>query len=233
MAEDREFRIRPGGICSSTSPRVRPFNCAGDCGGTGGGGQVSHSSRIVPGNRSRFGRRRIASVQANHLLSGRSRLVVIKTRVVRHTAPCRSPPISTIFRADLGAGQPQDPAALCAAGASNRSTRVPSPRGYRSSDRHACLHRRRAQKRRDQRAMTARLGRERTAARRRTRGRSRSSKANRKPVRNRSGSSSALRVETSAAAATMVVVHRRRFCRATTRAAVLTDNVSDCVIAAV
>jgi type IV secretory pathway VirD2 relaxase len=44
------------------------------------------------GKRSTFGRGRVGSVQANRLLTGRSRLVTIKTRVVRHTA--RSAPRS-------------------------------------------------------------------------------------------------------------------------------------------
>ncbi|MCP1850589.1 MULTISPECIES: relaxase/mobilization nuclease domain-containing protein [unclassified Bradyrhizobium] len=86
MADDREFRIRTGRIRSSTSQRARPFIAQAIAAAQKAGGQVSRSGRIIPGNRSRFGRGRVASVQANHLLTGRSRLVVIKTRVVRHTA---------------------------------------------------------------------------------------------------------------------------------------------------
>jgi type IV secretory pathway VirD2 relaxase len=52
---------------------------------------VSRSGRITPSNRSRFGRGQRASIQANRLLTGRSRIVVIKTRVVRRTA--RSAPL--------------------------------------------------------------------------------------------------------------------------------------------
>ncbi|MEP9356175.1 DUF3363 domain-containing protein, partial [Xanthobacter sp. KR7-65] len=50
------------------------------------GGHVSRSGRLTSGTRSHFGRGRTASIQANRLLTGRSRVVVIKTRVVRHTA---------------------------------------------------------------------------------------------------------------------------------------------------
>lgn len=84
MTDEREFRIRPGRVRSSGSQRVRPFVAQALAAARKAGGTVSRSGRISPGNRSRFGRGRTASIQANRLLTGRSRIVVIKTRVVRH-----------------------------------------------------------------------------------------------------------------------------------------------------
>lgn len=84
MTDEREFRIRPGRIRSSGSQRVRPFIAQALAATRKAGGTVSRSGRISPGNRSRFGRGRTASIQANRLITGRSRVVVIKTRVVRH-----------------------------------------------------------------------------------------------------------------------------------------------------
>ena len=91
MADDREFRIRPGRIRSSRSQRARPFIAQALAAAQKAGGRVSRSGKITSGNRSRFGRGVRASVQANRLLTGRSRGAVIKTRVVRHTA--RSAPL--------------------------------------------------------------------------------------------------------------------------------------------
>ncbi|NJL50304.1 MAG: DUF3363 domain-containing protein, partial [Blastochloris sp.] len=51
------------------------------------------SGRIVPGNRSRFGHGQRASIQANRLITARSRGAVIKARVVRHSV--RSAPLGT------------------------------------------------------------------------------------------------------------------------------------------
>ena len=84
MSDEREFRIRPGRVRSSGAQRVRPFVAQALAAARKAGGTVSRSGRISPGNRSRFGRGRTASIQANRLLTGRSRIVVIKTRVVRH-----------------------------------------------------------------------------------------------------------------------------------------------------
>ncbi len=84
MTDEREFRIRPGRVRSSGSQRVRPFVAQALAAARKAGGTVSRSGRISLGNRLRFGRGRTASIQANWLLTGRSRIVVIKTRVVRH-----------------------------------------------------------------------------------------------------------------------------------------------------
>ncbi|WFE89842.1 DUF3363 domain-containing protein [Roseibium porphyridii] len=92
MSDERDFRIRAGRIRSSRAQRARPFIAQALAAAQKAGGHVSRTGRISTGNRSRFGRGRRASVQANRLLAGRSRIVVIKTRVVRHSA--RSAPLS-------------------------------------------------------------------------------------------------------------------------------------------
>ncbi len=91
MADDREFRIRPGRIRSTRAQATRPFIAQALAATQKAGGRVSRSGNISSGKRSRFGRGQRASIQANRLLTGRSRIVVIKTRVVRHTA--RSAPL--------------------------------------------------------------------------------------------------------------------------------------------
>jgi type IV secretory pathway VirD2 relaxase len=86
MTRDSDFRIRPGRIRSSRAQAARPFIAQALAAAQKAGARVSRSGQITPGNRSTFGRGRTASVRANRLLTGRSRIVVIKTRVVRHTA---------------------------------------------------------------------------------------------------------------------------------------------------
>ncbi len=86
MTGDNEFRIRPGRIRSTRAQAARPFIAQALAAAQKAGARVSRSGRISPGNRSTFGRGRTASVRANRHLTGRSRIVVIKTRVVRHTA---------------------------------------------------------------------------------------------------------------------------------------------------
>ncbi|ESX86578.1 VirD2 family relaxase/mobilization nuclease [Mesorhizobium sp. LNJC405B00] len=80
------FRIRPGRIRSSGTQRARPFIAQALAAAQKAGARISRSGRIRPGNRSTFGRGRSASVRANRLLTGRSRTVIIKTRLVRHHA---------------------------------------------------------------------------------------------------------------------------------------------------
>ncbi|MFS8037397.1 relaxase/mobilization nuclease domain-containing protein [Xanthobacter sp. AM11] len=92
MTGDSEFRVRPGRIRSTRAQAARPFIAQALAAAQKAGARVSRSGRISPGNRSTFGRGRTASVRANRLLTGRSRIVVIKTRVVRHTA--RSAPVA-------------------------------------------------------------------------------------------------------------------------------------------
>ncbi|KFL24789.1 relaxase/mobilization nuclease domain-containing protein [Brucella intermedia] len=86
MADDSEIRIRPGRIRSTRAQQARPFISQVLAAAQKAGGRVSRSGKITTGNRSRFGRGQRASIQANRLLTGRSRIVVIKTRVVRHGA---------------------------------------------------------------------------------------------------------------------------------------------------
>jgi len=86
MSDEREFRIRPGRIRSTRVQHARPFIAQALAAAQKAGGRVSRSGKVTSGYRSRFGRGQRASIQANRLLTGQSRSVVIKTRVVRHTA---------------------------------------------------------------------------------------------------------------------------------------------------
>ncbi|MEW4459977.1 DUF3363 domain-containing protein [Roseibium algicola] len=92
MSDEHDFRIRPGRVRSSRAQRARPFIAQALAAAQKAGGHVSRSGRISTGRHSHFGRGRRASVLANRLLTGRSRVVVIKTRVVRHSA--RSAPLA-------------------------------------------------------------------------------------------------------------------------------------------
>lgn len=83
MSDERAFRIRPGRIRSSKAQRARPFIAQALAAAQKAGGSVSRHGGIGPANRSRFGRGQRASVQANRLLTARSRGAVIKARVVR------------------------------------------------------------------------------------------------------------------------------------------------------
>ncbi|MCP8896445.1 relaxase/mobilization nuclease and DUF3363 domain-containing protein [Shinella daejeonensis] len=91
MSDEHEFRIRPGRIRSTRAQQTRPFIAQALAAAQKAGGRVSRSGKIASGNRSRFGRGQRASIQANRLLTGQSRNVVIKTRVVRHMS--RSAPL--------------------------------------------------------------------------------------------------------------------------------------------
>lgn len=93
MTGDSDFRIRPGRIRSTRAQAARPFIAQALAAAKKAGAGVSRSGRIASGNRSRFGRGQRASIQANRLLTARSRGAVIKARVVRH-AP-RAAPLAT------------------------------------------------------------------------------------------------------------------------------------------
>ncbi|BAI96837.1 type VI secretion protein [Sphingobium sp. TA15] len=93
MSDERDFRVRPGRIRSSSAQRARPFIAQALAAAKKAGGGVSRSGRVVPGNRSRFGHGQRASIQANRFITSRSRGAVIKARVVRHTA--RVAPLGT------------------------------------------------------------------------------------------------------------------------------------------
>lgn len=92
MAEENDFQPRPGRIRSSRSQRAKPFIAQALAAAQRAGGGISRQGLLRSKSRSTFGRGRVASVRANRLLTGRSRLVTVKTRVVRHTA--RSAPLS-------------------------------------------------------------------------------------------------------------------------------------------
>lgn len=84
MNRDDDLRIRPGKIRSRPNMRTRPFVAQALAAAQRAGGHVSRTGRITTPRRSRFGRGRTASVQANRLLTSRSRLATIKTRIVRN-----------------------------------------------------------------------------------------------------------------------------------------------------
>ena len=92
MAEENDFQPRPGRIRSSRSQRAKPFIAQALAAAQRAGGGISRQGLLRSKSRSTFGRGRVASVRANRLLTGRSRLVTVKTRVVRHTA--RSAPLA-------------------------------------------------------------------------------------------------------------------------------------------
>lgn len=91
MAEENDFQPRPGRIRSSRSQRAKPFIAQALAAAQRAGGGISRQGLLRSGSRSTFGRGRVAAVRANRLLTGRSRLVTVKTHVVRHTA--RSAPL--------------------------------------------------------------------------------------------------------------------------------------------
>jgi type IV secretory pathway VirD2 relaxase len=93
MTGDREFRVRPGRIRSSGKQATRPFIAQALAAAQKAGAGVSRSGQIVPGTRSRFGKGQRASIQANRLITARSRGAVVKARVVRQNA--RSAPLAT------------------------------------------------------------------------------------------------------------------------------------------
>ncbi|MEI3853608.1 MULTISPECIES: relaxase/mobilization nuclease domain-containing protein [unclassified Ensifer] len=93
MSEEIDFRIRPGRVRSSRAQRARPFIAQALAAAERAGGSVSQRGTISPGNRSRFGHGQRASVQANRLITSRSRGAVVKARVVRLSG--RGAPLAT------------------------------------------------------------------------------------------------------------------------------------------
>jgi type IV secretory pathway VirD2 relaxase len=85
MSAEDDFRIRPGRIRSTSAQRARPFIAQALAAAQRAGGSVSRNGAIRPNHRSRFGRGQRASVQANRLITSRSRGAVVKARVVRHS----------------------------------------------------------------------------------------------------------------------------------------------------
>ena len=93
MSAEDDFRIRPGRIRSTRAQQARPFIAQALAAAQKAGGAVSRKGKIGPANRSRFGRGQRAAVQANRMLSARSRGAVIKARVVRQGG--RNAPLGT------------------------------------------------------------------------------------------------------------------------------------------
>jgi type IV secretory pathway VirD2 relaxase len=93
VSNENDFRIRPGRIRSTRVQRARPFIAQALAAAQRAGGSVSRKGTIGPGHRSRFGQGQRASVQANRLITSRSRGAVIKARVVRHAG--RGAPLAT------------------------------------------------------------------------------------------------------------------------------------------
>lgn len=86
MSGEREFRVRPGRIRSTRAQHGRPFIVQALVAARKAGGCIPRSAHVARGARSRFGLGQCASIQANRLITLRSRGAVIKARVVRHTA---------------------------------------------------------------------------------------------------------------------------------------------------
>ncbi len=93
MSTEDDFRIRPGRIRSTRAQRARPFIAQALAAAQRAGGSISRKGTIGPGHRSRFGQGQRASVQANRLITFRSRGAVVKARVVRHGG--RNAPLAT------------------------------------------------------------------------------------------------------------------------------------------
>lgn len=83
MTSDDTIRIRPGRIRSTKTQAARPFISQALAAAQRAGGMISRRGNLSSGSRSRFGRGQRASVQANRLLTARTRGVVVKARVVR------------------------------------------------------------------------------------------------------------------------------------------------------
>lgn len=93
MSDENDFRIRPGLIRSTRAQRARPFIAQALAAAQRAGGSVSRKGTIGPGHRSRFGQGQRAAVQANRVITSRSRGAVVKARVVRHAG--RGAPLAT------------------------------------------------------------------------------------------------------------------------------------------
>lgn len=81
---DDDFRLKPGRIRSSGGERNQPAITQALKAAQRAGGRISRVGKITSPKRSTFGRGRVASVRALHRLTNRSRIAVIKARVVRH-----------------------------------------------------------------------------------------------------------------------------------------------------
>jgi type IV secretory pathway VirD2 relaxase len=86
MAEENDFQPRPGRVRSSRAQRTKPFIAQALAAAQKAGGRITREGSIGGRRGSRFGRGRVAAVQANRLLTSRSRGAVVKGRFLRHAA---------------------------------------------------------------------------------------------------------------------------------------------------
>ena len=86
MAEENDFQPRPGRVRSSRVQRTKPFIAQALAAAQKAGGRITREGSIGGRRGSRFGRGRVAAVQANRLLTSRSRGAVVKGRFLRHAA---------------------------------------------------------------------------------------------------------------------------------------------------
>ncbi|AEQ52831.1 relaxase/mobilization nuclease domain-containing protein [Pelagibacterium halotolerans] len=84
MSKDRDFKVRPGRIRSRASQRMRPFIAQALAAATRAGGSHGRGNGFGSSGSSNFGRGRTANVVANRLITRRSRVAVVKARVVRN-----------------------------------------------------------------------------------------------------------------------------------------------------
>tara|TARA_B110001454_G_scaffold218711_1_gene247558 strand:+ start:1545 stop:3275 length:1731 start_codon:yes stop_codon:yes gene_type:complete len=82
--KDDDFHLKPGRIRSTGGERNQPAINQVLKAAQRAGARISRAGKIASPKRSTFGRGRVASVRALHRLNNRSRIAVIKTRVVRH-----------------------------------------------------------------------------------------------------------------------------------------------------
>ena len=82
MKRDDDLRIRPGRIRKTRSERARPVIALALAAAERAGGMARRSTSSHQNGA--FGRGRAASLTATRGLTGRSRVAVIKARVVRH-----------------------------------------------------------------------------------------------------------------------------------------------------
>jgi type IV secretory pathway VirD2 relaxase len=83
MAEENDFQPRPGRVRSTRAQRAKPFIAQALAAAQKAGGRISRHGSIGGRRGSRFGRGRVAAVQANRLLTSRSRGAVVKGRFLR------------------------------------------------------------------------------------------------------------------------------------------------------
>lgn len=84
MAHDDDLHVRPGRIRSTRAQRARPFIAQAFAAAQKAGGLSGHRGSSGRSRRAGLGRGRIAAIQANRLLTSRTRGAVVKGRFLRH-----------------------------------------------------------------------------------------------------------------------------------------------------